>query len=331
LRGQSSFRMVDLHADLPLDIVRRRRNGERQVLETRHLQKLRKGSVSTLVAPIWVESNYKPTQALKRGLEIVNAFLEDVDESPHFQLIRKHEDISKADRDEKIGLILGVEGGELIEDDLDILRLYYRLGVRCFGLMWNQRNLMADGYDHVQDDQGLTRFGQQVIEELEKLRIIVDLAHMAPRSFWDAMKITNRPLIVSHATTIRHRGLRNMTDEQLKAIARNRGVVGILAVNLVIDGTETIPDLQTYCDHIEYAVKIAGPEHVGLGPDFYDYYVDDLRTLTPNQHHKFVRGLEDHSKLTAVITELSRRGLSDDEIRLICHDNFVRVFREVVG
>jgi len=330
LHGQSSFRMVDLHADLPLDIVRRRRKGERLVLETRHLHKLRKGSVSTLIAPIYVEGEYKPNQALKRGLQIANSFFEDMDEAKHFLLVRRNEDLEKAEREDKIGLVLGVEGGELIEDDLDLLGLFHRLGVRCFGLMWNQRNLMADGYDHVQDDQGLTGFGRQVIEELEKLRIIVDLAHMAPRSFWDVMKIANRPLIVSHATTIRHKGLRNMTDEQLKAVAHNGGVVGILAVNLVRDGAETIPDLQTYCDHIEYAVKIAGPEHIGLGPDFYDYYMDDLHALAPNEHHKFVRGLEDHSKLSAVITELSRRGLSDDEIRMICHDNFVRVFREVV-
>jgi membrane dipeptidase len=330
VQSNSSSRIVDLHADIPLDIIRHRKRGMHQVLEKRHLQKLRKGSVSALIAPIYVEGNYKPTQALKRGLQIANAFFEDLDEARHFQLIRNNEDLQNAERENRIGLILGVEGGELIEDDLDLLNLLHRLGVRCFGLMWNQRNLMADGYDHVQDDQGLTGFGQQVIEELEKLRIIVDLAHMAPKSFWDVMKVAQRPLIVSHATTTRHIGLRNMTDDQLRAVADNEGIVGILAVNIVNE-VETIPNLQTYCDHIEYALNVAGPEHVGLGPDFYDYYADDLRTLTSNEHHKFVKGLEDHSKLTAVIAELSRRGLSDDEIRLICHDNFVRIFREVVG
>jgi membrane dipeptidase len=322
--------MVDLHADLPLDVVRRRRNGERQVLETRHLQKLKKGSVSTLIAPIWVESNYKPAKALKRGLQIANAFLEDLDESPHFQLIRNHEGFVRAEREDKIGIVLGVEGGEIVEDDLDLLRFFHRFGVRCFGLMWNQRNLMADGYDHVQDDQGLTEFGRQVIEELERLHVIVDLAHMAPKSFWDVMKVAQCPLIVSHVTTTRHVGLRNMTDEQLRAVADNGGIVGILAVNVVKE-VETMPDLQIYCDHIEYAVKIAGPEHVGLGPDFYDYYIDDLRSLTPSEHHKFVRGLEDHSKLPDVITELSRRGLSDDAIHLICHDNFERIFKQIIG
>jgi len=331
LPQQSSFRTIDLHADLPLDIVRRRKSGTKQVLETRHLQKLRKGLVSTLIAPIYVEGRHKPNQALRRGLQIANSFFEDLDEAPHFQLVRKNEDLEDAEREGKIGLVLGVEGGEIIEDDLDLLHLFHRLGVRCFGLMWNQRNLMADGYDHLLDDQGLTEFGRQVIWELEKLRIIVDLAHMAPRSFWDVMKIAKRPLIVSHATTTRHKGLRNMTDEQLKAVAHNGGVVGILAVDLVMDGIDTIPDLETYCDHIEYAVKMMGPEHVGLGPDFYDYYADDLHTLTPNQQHKFVRGLEDHSKLSAVITELSRRKLSGEQIRMICHDNFARVFREVVG
>jgi membrane dipeptidase len=323
-------RIVDLHADLPLDVTRRRERGEHQVLERLHLAKLRKGNVGTVIVPIWVESNYKPAGALKRGLHIADALLQDLGESPSFRLALNHQDLVDGEHQGKIGLIMGAEGGEIIEDDLGVLRDFHRLGLRCFGFMWNQRNLLADGWDHVNDERGLTDLGKQVIEELERLRVVVDLAHMAPKSFWGVMDVARRPLIVSHTATPRHKSLRSMTDDQLRAVRDNGGIVGIFAVNTGTD-TVTMPDLEAYCDHIEYAAKLIGPDHVGLGPDFYDYFLDDLRTEYPTENFQLVKGIEDHSKLGAVIQELSQRGLSDQEIRLIAGENFIRLFREVVG
>jgi len=322
-------RVVDLHADLPLDVTKRRAKGERQVLERYHVEKLRKGLVTGLIAPIWVESSYKPASALKRGLQIAYALMEDLEESRSFRIVKNHDEFLDAEARSKIGLILGVEGGEIIEDDLGLLRIFHRLGVRCFGLVWNQRNLMADGWDHVKDDRGLTDFGKQAVEELDRLGIIVDLAHLAPRGFWDVLNVAKHPVIVSHTCTSRYPSLRSMTDDQLRAVASNGGIVGIFAVNTGA-ATVTMPDLKTYCDHIEYAVKISGPEHVGLGPDFYDYFLQDLREEYADKDFQLVRGLEDHSKLGAVVNELSRRGLSEEEIRLIARDNFVRIFKEVV-
>jgi membrane dipeptidase len=323
-------RIVDLHADLPMDIAGRRAKGEHQILERLHLPKLRKGNVAAVIVPIWVESAYKPDRALKRGLHIADALLQDIGESPSFRLALSHRDILDAEREGKISLILGAEGGEIIEDDVGLLRDYCRLGLRCFGFMWNQRNLLADGWDHVKDERGLTDFGREVVRELERLRVVVDLAHMAPKSFWGVMDVATHPLIVSHTATLRHKSLRAMTDDQLKAIASNKGIVGIFAVNTGTD-IVTMPDLESYCDHVEYAAKKMGPEHVGLGPDFYDYFLGDLKTEYPSENFQLVKGIEDHSKLGAVIQELGKRGFSDEDIRLIAGENFKRLFREVVG
>jgi membrane dipeptidase len=328
--SNAQFRIIDLHADLLLDVVTRRKNGERGVLERYHLSKLRQGLVSTVIAAIWVESIYKPTRALKRGLQILDAFREDLNESPDFRLVRTYQDFLDAERDGKIGLILGVEGGELIEDDLGLLRNFHRLGVRNFGLVWGQRNLMADGSDHYKDDRGLTDFGRQVVEELGRLKIVVDLAHIPPKGFWSVLEVAKHPLIVSHAITSRSRSIYAMTDDQLKAVSSNGGVVGIMVTNTTGEAGN-YGDLRTYCDHVEYAAKIAGPEHVGLGPDFYDYFMDQLVVEYPGTTFLPVPGLEDHSKLAAVISELSGRGLSDNEIRMITRDNFARVLRDVVG
>jgi len=333
------FRIVDLHADLPYHIIDRRSKGEHQVLERYHLEKLRKGYVSTLIAAIWVESSYKPAGALRRGLQIADALLEDLNESCSFRLVCDHQELLDAEKEDKISLILGVEGGEIIEEDLGLLRNFHRLGVRSFGLVHNERNLIADGIDHTDDDRGLTDFGKQVVEELDRLGIIVDLAHTTPKSFWDVLDVSNRPLILSHTLTskdispnIKDKFHRTRTDDQLKAVASNGGIIGIYTVNM--DGPSDIvkvPDLNAYCDHLEHAVKIVGPEHVGLGLDFVDYFPPNSMPSRPPYRFTLVKDLENHSKLGAVISELSRRGLSDDELRMITRDNFIRVFKEVVA
>jgi len=292
-------------------------------MERRHLPKLRKGGVTGLVAPIWVESKFKPGGAMKRGLRIADAFFEDLSESTSFSLAKDYSGVVKAKTEGRIAVVLGCEGGEFIDRDLGILRNYKRLGLRTFGFVWNERNALADGMYHKDDDRGLTKLGRQVVEELDDLRILVDLAHIAPKSFWGIIDVAKRPVMVSHGATSVHKSLRNSTDDQLKAVAESGGVFGIFAVN----SGET-HDIDDYVDHVMHAVKVAGVEHVALGPDFYDYLYDELKG---GGELPAMKGLEDTTKVGAVIGKLALKGLSEDEIRMIARDNFLRVFRTVVG
>ena len=297
------------------------------MLENRFLPLLRAGSVGTVISPIWLSHEFKPN-GLKRGMQIANAFLEDIEESSSFRLVRNERELVDAERNEKIGLVMGSEGGEIIEDDVNLLQIYYRLGLRVFGFMWNQRNLLADGWDHLHDDHGLSDFGSQVVEELDKMGVVIDLAHMAPKGWWGVLDAAKRPLIVSHTSTTGppDPSVRAMSDDQLRAVASNGGIVGIIAIHSqkII---RSVPDLKAYCDHVEHVAKIAGIEHVGLGPDFGYFLVGALA----DDDSQPVKNLEDHSKLSGVLTELSRRGMAEEEIRMIARDNFVRVFKQVVG
>jgi membrane dipeptidase len=316
--------VIDLHADLPADVIKFRSRGEHKVMERRHLTKLRKGGVSGIIAPIWVESRYKPRGAVKRGLQILDAFMEDLDESTHFALATRHKDILKANSEGKIALILGCEGGEFVGDDIAILRNYYRLGLRSFGFVWNQRNLLADGMYHQKDDRGLTDFGKEVVRELNRLGVVVDLAHIAPKSFWDVIDVSKRPVIVSHGATAAHKSVRNCTDEQIRAVAESGGTFGVFAVNK----GET-HDIGDYIDHVERAIRVAGAEHVSLGPDFYDYLMEEMKQ--DGIAMPVLEGLEDHSRLPVVIEQLRQRGHSEEEIRMVARGNFLRVFKEVAG
>jgi len=328
-----NLRIVDLHADFPHEVIKKRPLGEHRVLEQRFLSILRKGSVGTVIAPIWLTPEFKPN-GLKRGLQIADAFLEDIAESKAFKLVTSYKELLDAERKKKIGLIMGCEGGEIIEDDVDLLHIYYRLGLRVFGFMWNQRNLLADGWDHAADDRGLSDFGKQVVEEVERTGIVIDLAHMASKSWWGVMDMAKHPLIVSHTST---RGPPNasdraMTDDQLRAVASNGGVVGIIAVYSE-SHIRSVPDLKAYCDHIEYVAKVAGPKHIGLGPDLGYWFFENgvPETFAGWSDWRMTKDLEDHSKLPDVLRELSKRGMSDKELRLIARDNFMRVFKQVVG
>ncbi|MDA4134695.1 MAG: dipeptidase [Thaumarchaeota archaeon] len=184
--------IFDLHADLPADVIKYRERGEQSVLERRHVAKLRRGGVTGLVAPIWVEGRFKPRRGITRGRAIAGAFLADLSESTSFALVKNVRELRTAEKRGKIGVVLGCEGGEIIGDDLSALRGYRDLGLRSFGFVWNQRNALADGMYHPHDDRGLTKLGREVVQELDDLRIIMDLAHIAPRSFWGVIEAAKR-------------------------------------------------------------------------------------------------------------------------------------------
>jgi membrane dipeptidase len=155
--------------------------------------------------------------------------------------------------------------------------------------------------------------------------MLLDLTHIAPKSFYDVLEATDSPVMVSHGATAAHKSLRNTTDEQLRALAKNGGVFGPFAVNHA--ETRTLAD---YVDHVEHAVKVAGIEHVALGPDFYDYLIDDIKKNS-GEEMRPLEGLEDHTKLGAVAAELRRRGMSARDIELISRGNFLRLMKTVVG
>jgi membrane dipeptidase len=328
-------RIFDMHADIPWDIVNssKQTTGSKKVrsgvLESRRYPKLAKGGVRGFNAIIWVESEFKPSRALARGLEIVDSVFEDLRNSPRFKISTTSKDFRRFfESNERIPMILGTGGAELIEDNLAYLRTFYRLGVRSFGFVWNERNLAADGYGEINRQHGgsgLSEFGLRVVDECNRLGIIVDAAQITPNGLSDMLEYSNDPIIVSHGSTSIHPGtLRPMSDEHLRRIAKNNGVIGIFAINL----NNTIPTLDSYIDHIVHAVAIAGVDHVGLGFDFVDYIPEG--SLPPVKVTS-VSGLEDHRFAQNVIKSLKQRGLKSTDIEKIASENFLRVFEEVCG
>jgi membrane dipeptidase len=326
---------IDAHSDILNDIHPRRLLGEKAVLERHWVPKMRMGRIDTRVVAIYTEPPLLPELALRHGLDLVASLCEDIAESPSCVLCRTTGDIRKAKEAGKIGLILGMEGAEPLGTDIQLLRIFYELGLRVLGFTHALRTYLADGafFSIRKAGQlgGLTDIGAKFLEEAENLGIVVDVSHLNDPSFWDVIKFARAPVIASHSNCRALRDhLRNLTDDQIKAVADGGGVVGVNACSVFVDP----PDLEHLVNHIEHIIKVGGIEHAGLGPDFADYllaYMTDVdKASLPLDGVMPVRGLPGDEAFPKFAEELAKRGYNSAEIDLIMGENFGRVFKEIL-
>jgi len=269
---------------------------------------------------------------LETALENIDMFLEEAPRSEGMiSLVRTRSDLPDKVRPGQISFILHFEGGMPLRGSIHQLRNFYRLGLRSMQLTWNFRNELGDGVWENRTKGGLTRFGVEVIKEMNRLGMVVDLAHMNREGFFQSLDAAEAPLIVSHANAC---GMldnpRNLADDQIKAIADQGGLVGILALpERVAKKDATLDDLLR---HLDYMVKLAGVEHLALGMDFIKY--DGPRTLK-DQHHPlhqrtYVKDFEEIEDLPKLIDGLGRHGYKENEIALILGGNYLRVLKTIL-
>ena len=176
---------------------------------------------------------------------------------------------------------------------------------------------------------GLTPFGVELIEKAEALGMFIDVSHINDEGFWDVMEVATRPLIASHSNCRTLAGtMRNLSDEQIEAIAKNGGVIGMNSVNKFIREKETNVTIDHFIDHVDHIVKIGGIAHVGIGFDLCDSFKDFLQVEKSLDSHDVIKT---HAGLGEFTAGLITRGYSDEEIIAILGGNFMRVFSEILG
>lgn len=323
--------IVDAHSDIMLDVNRRRRLGERAVIGSKHAPRMRKGGVDVVVVPMAVD--IPGVQSLEYTLESIDNIFEEIKECPRKLMVATNlDDILIAHKSGKLALLLGMEGGIPLEGKTSLLRVFYRLGIRLIGLTWNGRNLISDGVGE-RTNCGLSNFGVELVKEMNKLGIVIDLSHVSKSGFYDVLEYSKRPVIASHCnarSVCNHR--RNLDDEQIRALGNNGGVIGVMVGG---DG-RTIGDdrsLLGLVRHIDHISNLVGVEHIGLGLDFLDFVERSyLIELTgPRPVLPFPKGIENTTKVCNITRELKNRGYSHGEIEMILGGNFLRVIKEVVG
>jgi len=327
--------VVDAHSDILNDIHPRRILGERGVLKKDWVPKMKKGGIDIRVVALYSDIQYLPELALRRGLDLVATLYEEIEECPDAVLCTTCADMLKAKAEGKAGFILGMEGAEPLGADVQLLSIFHKLGLRVLGFTHALRTYLADGA-FLSDRKkgqvgGLTDVGIQFLEKAQDLGIVIDLSHLNDPSFWDVIQYSRGPLIASHSNcrSLRNHP-RNLTDDQIKAVAARGGVIGVNACGLFVQP----PDFSHLVDHIDHLVKTGGIEHTGLGPDFADYLLQYMtereRKRIPVEWINPVQGYPGDEAFSKVAGELKKRGYKAGDIDLIMGENFMRVFEEVL-
>jgi len=237
--------IVDTHADTPQRFLDEKFDiGNTDPKDRGHisLDKARAGNLGAEFFSIWVEPNTNQGRFGQHTLDLIDAVYEQAERHPdRVTMAFSVADIERAHKQKKLAALMGIEGGHSIENDIHLLRDFYRLGVRYMTLSWSNTNEWADSSGDIDDPKvehhnGLTDFGREVVREMNRMGMMVDISHVSDKTFYDAIAATKAPVIASHSSS---RELtdhpRNMTDDMLRAVAKNGGVVQVNFFNAFID------------------------------------------------------------------------------------------------
>ena len=328
------------HEDVPVDVSYRRLKGETHVMQRIHVPRYRKAGVKFVVMATGGDP-VRPFGTAGFRTQTIGAFkyLDDmfaeVDEAPdELMIIRSAGDFQEALHGDKIGIILHFEGGTPLDGQLFMLRSFYRVGLRSLQLAWYFRNELADSGAEASPG-GLSRFGRKVVEEMNRLGMVIDVSHLSEASAMDVVKVSRDPLMASHsnAKTVRDH-YRNVSDELIRAIAEKDGIIGVvLCPPFVSTGTATMDDL---LDHVDHLKRLVGVRHIALGPDYIDYAQELITGEVSAKTGKvapgtgFPVGLETVCELPHLSDGLVSRGYSKEEISLIMGGNLLRLFQQIL-
>lgn len=267
---------------------------------------------------IWTPENTLCTQTLARFIDLYNLFMKEVAlHSDSISFCRTGREIRSAGKAGKVAGILSVEGGAVICGSLEILNDLYKMGVRIFSLTWNDRNSLADGVK-VAGASGLTPLGKQVVQEMNRLGMILDVSHLADPGFWDVCGISDRPFMATHSnsrTVCSHE--RNLTNDQFKEIARRGGVVGINFGRAFLSNDPKQANADSLMRHVETFLSLGGEHAVAMGSDF-----------DGTEIHK---ELDSIAKVGSIAEAMLRRNYSESLVDDILYGNALRFFEQNAG
>jgi membrane dipeptidase len=364
--------VIDTHADTPQRFLDEGFDiGSTDPNDIGHmsLEKARRGNLGAEFFSIWVDPETNQGHFAQHTFDLIDSVYEQAARHPDRMMMAfSVADIERAHREHKLAALMGIEGGHSIENDMHLLRDYYRLGVRYMTLSWSNTNEWADSSGDINDEKiqhhnGLTDFGMQVVREMNRLGMMVDISHVADKTFFDVIATTKAPVIASHSSAralVNHP--RDMTDDMLRAVAQNGGVVDVNFFSGFVDenyrkameeqSKDQAVAIQKYVDSLkaqgkpinyieidrmgrEWMAKIPRPPLKSL-IDHLDHIAkvagmdhlglgsdfDGVSGATPE-------GIDSAADLPKITQGLLDRGYSADDIKKILGGNLLRVFRQV--
>ncbi|MCL2502053.1 MAG: dipeptidase [Bacteroidales bacterium] len=352
--------VLDSHCDTPLrmmeghDVVQRSNTGHFD------LERMKDGKVDAVFFAVYTSNALSPEQASSRALNMVAKIHDLVAQNAHMVGLGLHpKDVYTLRAEDKLTIFMGMENGSPIQKDLSLLRLFYKLGVRYMTLTHAGNNEICDSCATKEPRwNGLSPFGIEVVNEMNRLGMMIDVSHISDAAFYDVLKYSSSPVVATHSCC---RAIcdapRNMSNQMIKDLAAKDGVIQINFYPAFLDKKYAeafkplcnkyedlqelwkqdpvkygslykeaeeemmalkTPSYKVVVDHIDHVVSLVGPAHVGLGSDF-----DGIET-TP-------QGLDSIADMSVITKELLHRGYSEDSVRNILGLNFLRVFSACVN
>jgi membrane dipeptidase len=352
--------IIDTHQDVPYQLEEKYEDISKNTSGDFDYPRARKGGLDAVFMAAYVPPGDEEKNIAKAHAEMqINMIKNFAEKNPDkFEMVRSVAELRSQPVDEKVSLLIAIENGSALESKLDNLKYFQELGVCYITLTHSKNNSVCDSsFDETVKWQGLSPFGKEVVAEMNRLGMIVDISHVSDKAFYQVLEISEAPVAATHSAC-RHftPGMeRNMSDEMIKALAEKGGVIQInfggMFINTEVNKnyTQRYKDIDVFvtennptdeerrefirkykrehplgkaqvcdvADHIDHVVQLVGIDHVGLGSDF-----DGVGEAVPV-------GLEDVSAYPNLIYELLKRGYTEEDIKKICSENFLRVWAQV--
>lgn len=310
--------VIDLHNDiLETTVDEQFEFGERHTYNQSDIPRFREGGMDAQMFSLWADPDLP---AYQRVTQMADTFTARISRNPStITQAKTYAEIMQAYAEGKIAGIYGVEGGHAIENSLSKLISLYNLGARYLTITWNNSTAWATSAQDAQSTtKGLTEFGKQVIKTMDSLGMLIDVSHTGIKTIEDILAITKNPVIASHSGVRALREhYRNLTDEQIKAIAKTGGVIGVVFyTSFLSSAPKSQVNIDTVIKHIDYIKNLVGVDYIALGADY------DGGISAPV-------GLEDVSKMPSLTLSLLKHGYTNEEVRKILGENYLRVFKAV--
>jgi membrane dipeptidase len=357
--------VFDAHCDTAMRLV----GDERIDLGDRHtdghidLPRARDGGLDAQIFAVWVSPQRPEAAATERAHAMIDALWEQARKHPdRFEIALKGSDVKRIVKEGKLAGVIGIEGGHLIGEDIEALRDYYARGARCMTLTWMNTNKWADSSDDTTMWGGLTDFGRSVVQEMDRLGMIIDCSHVSEKTFFDVLETTKSPVLISHSCMRALTDIpRNVSDDVLRGVRKNGGVVCVNFFAGFLDKDFNDKVTAFWAEYRKKANELA-PQYGGdtekawhaLEPEFEKRmmeiapvplsrlidHIDHAVKVAGIDHVGFGSdfdginvtpvGLDDVSKLPLITRELVKRGYSDKDIRKILGGNLLRLVEKTV-
>lgn len=310
--------LIDLHCDTFLKLMKDKENSNLYENEfSIDIRKLKRANSLAQFFAMWIDLK-KENDPMERCLEMIDKFYIELDKNPiDIALATNYDEIIKNNKEGKISAVLTIEEGGAIRGQLHNLRNYYRLGVRAITLTWNHANEI--GYPNLNDEyrnKGLTEFGKEVVCEMNRLGMLIDVSHLSDAGFYDVARLSEKPFIASHSNSRAMKNhFRNLTDDMIKVLSERGGVMGI-SVEKEFLGDSNNAKIEDMISHIKHIRNVGGIDVIAIGTDF--------DGCSPNSE---IGNIGEMDKLREA---LKKNKFTEDEIDKIFYGNALRVIKEVL-